>query len=960
MSESTRDDDNELKDVDLGAGEAPEPPEDLADSVIARVGGTEVGAAVPVEEPRTRHRALLIGGVAAAVLSVMVGGYALVRSARHVAPTAGSVMADKAQTLSLDGARADLDPGTEVKWSRQGRTLHVEQRRGTAAWRVDADERLVIDAGATVASVDASGASLRVEVKMNPTDARIAGATALTAAAVAMVTVVVYEGHVKVRDTAQQRDYVVEPGTTYSVTPPVTQEPPVVGVGPVAPSGSVADVVIDAGGSVTIHDPAPPTAVQINAVFACTHTATFEIDRDTRSNGVALLSAGAHDYRVTCDSHEYLGQIVVLRDPLTRTIPRGLPKNAISADGRSYRISYQAQIPSVEVHGGPGTLHLARGGQGEKTYDARGESVVVPSEDLAEGQYTYWFSAVKLSTLTLSYDRNAPVFDIVAPQAGDAWSDQLSIKGAVILGGRLSIDGFTIPTDRDGRFATNLIPVTNRSVVPLRLDHPAAGAHYAILRAQPTTVTVDNSCDEVSCVLDNYQGACCAKYDKRGKAPTVQPAPPAQPANLDRAQISAGVASVRPKIEACGTAHPASGIMKVRVQVDGSGKVTSANITTGLAPDLDACVQKVLLVMTFPKTAQGAVFSYPFVFSAPAVCDADALKDKGMANVNMGQHAAALAQFEASLKCKDDPYVRTLAFASACNAYNSTKAKRYYKLLTPAQQQKFQVLCIRNKTPFEDSTPAPVATCSADDSKEKGMELVNLGKHADALGQFEESLRCKQDSYVLALAFMAACNSKDAPKAKLYYKQLTPKEQSKYYVMCVRNKVAYEDDAATPPRKACDADDLKDRGMEMVNMGKHQAALDWFEKSLDCKPDPYLQALAFMAACNSGNETKARAHFKLLSSDEQNKYKVMCDRNKVAYQDEDPNGAKGYLELSTKPAAKVFIDGVDTGLTTPIKGHAIPLTPGKHKVTFVIGDDRFAYFVVIQAGKTEKLSKDLQ
>jgi hypothetical protein len=77
-------------------------------------------------------------------------------------------------------------------------------------------------------------------------------------------------------------------------------------------------------------------------------------------------------------------------------------------------------------------------------------------------------------------------------------------------------------------------------------------------------------------------------------------------------------------------------------------------------------------------------------------CDPDALKDKGMENVNMGQHAAALAQFEASLRCKNDSYVLSLAFMAACNAQNAGKAKQYYGKLSPAQQSKYKVMCIRN------------------------------------------------------------------------------------------------------------------------------------------------------------------------------------------------------------------------------------------------------------------------
>jgi hypothetical protein len=72
------------------------------------------------------------------------------------------------------------------------------------------------------------------------------------------------------------------------------------------------------------------------------------------------------------------------------------------------------------------------------------------------------------------------------------------------------------------------------------------------------------------------------------------------------------------------------------------------------------------------------------------------------------------------------------------------------------------------------------------------------------------------------------------------------------------------------------------------------------------------------------------------------------------------DATKGYLQVYSKPTAHILVDGQETNLKTPISGHALPLTPGKHKITFVIGDDRFTYPVMVKAGSTETMSKDLQ
>ena len=75
---------------------------------------------------------------------------------------------------------------------------------------------------------------------------------------------------------------------------------------------------------------------------------------------------------------------------------------------------------------------------------------------------------------------------------------------------------------------------------------------------------------------------------------------------------------------------------------------------------------------------------------------------------------------------------------------------------------------------------------------------------------------------------------------------------------------------------------------------------------------------------------------------------------------EDTKAGDGYLEITSKPRAKVGVDGVDTGMMTPIGSKALKLAPGKHKVTFSVGDDKFTFTVVIKPGETLKLDKVLQ
>jgi hypothetical protein len=224
-----RDDDDVLSDYDLSAWDVPPPSPGLADAVIARA--QQPAAVAASEDPIARPvRRWWIGGVVvfgiASTLAVALWG--LQRAPKD---GSGDVIAAQAQVVELGPSSAQLDPGAEVHWRRDKHRVTVAQSRGAASWTVHGDDTFVIDAGATVASVEASGASLRVEVTMNVSDARVIGASVLTAVVVAMVTVVVYEGHVKVASGGQT--VIVEPGSRLEIRNPALAPPPVaVGASP--------------------------------------------------------------------------------------------------------------------------------------------------------------------------------------------------------------------------------------------------------------------------------------------------------------------------------------------------------------------------------------------------------------------------------------------------------------------------------------------------------------------------------------------------------------------------------------------------------------------------------------------------------------------------------------------------------------------------------------------------------
>jgi hypothetical protein len=217
--------DNPLAGIDLDAWQPPPVRGGLADAVVQRM--REPAAVTPHEigaGARRRGAGWMIGGALLAAAGVVTGlVVAGPRGTRRTAPTVagptvptvtgpsasgadrGDVVAERASHLELGASSADLDAGTALTWRREGARVSVVQRRGTATWRVGRTDNLVIDAGAMGASVEATGASLRVEVRMqlSSSDARVVAASAATAAVVALVTVIVYQGHVKASSGSQ-------------------------------------------------------------------------------------------------------------------------------------------------------------------------------------------------------------------------------------------------------------------------------------------------------------------------------------------------------------------------------------------------------------------------------------------------------------------------------------------------------------------------------------------------------------------------------------------------------------------------------------------------------------------------------------------------------------------------------------------------------------------------------------
>jgi serine/threonine-protein kinase len=87
--------------------------------------------------------------------------------------------------------------------------------------------------------------------------------------------------------------------------------------------------------------------------------------------------------------------------------------------------------------------------------------------------------------------------------------------------------------------------------------------------------------------------------------------------------------------------------------------------------------------------------------------------------------------------------------------------------------------------------PAP-ANCDAEAHKRRGEAANASGAHAQALLEFEVSLRCKRDPHVISLAYMEACDMGNDAKAKQYFALMPATgsySQATLLQMCMRHQI---------------------------------------------------------------------------------------------------------------------------------------------------------------------------
>jgi hypothetical protein len=122
------------------------------------------------------------------------------------------------------------------------------------------------------------------------------------------------------------------------------------------------------------------------------------------------------------------------------------------------------------------------------------------------------------------------------------------------------------------------------------------------------------ACDEVACVLSNYDGPCCAKFKKSAGAKASGNAAADVSGALDPAMIRAAIVAVKDKVGACAEKHPVKGTVKVAITVSPAGSVAAVVVKDTPDPALGACVAAAVKTAKFPKSTGTVTFTFPFAF----------------------------------------------------------------------------------------------------------------------------------------------------------------------------------------------------------------------------------------------------------------------------------------------------------------------------------------------------------
>lgn len=444
------------------ASTTPAPPEaaEAALPVTGDISGQVVGGGVSVKRPT------------AAAFAALAPGAVQVPSGSTVKVKQGSTL-----TLQSGGASAALaGNGTYLVGGADGTLVQVQH--GSVALS-GGRTRIAVPGGVIVTS---TGSAASVETLKQGSRVRVS------------------KNHVSV-DTAKGTER-VEAG----------QEALLGGDGGVKLAGKgldYADITLNSGDSLVVHDPKPPTAVRILFQGACPEGGTVRVQGKgatfaSGSGSVALpFVPGRHAYALHClaaDGSESApvsqGTLTIVQDAGTRPMPQKPPSTGVEADGRTYTVMYQNQLPAVSLRWskapeGAGFVLSHRSSAGNRSYKVSAPSYSFRSGALPEGSHTFYFEGggkvSRQTTVQIRFDNAAPTASLQTPVALNVkQGESVNISGVAQPGWTVQINGKSADLDGQQRFSQKAEMPTDERALAVRLTHPQRGTHIYVRRAAST------------------------------------------------------------------------------------------------------------------------------------------------------------------------------------------------------------------------------------------------------------------------------------------------------------------------------------------------------------------------------------------------------------------------------------------------------------------------------------------
>lgn len=267
-----------------------------------------------------------------------------------------------------------------------------------------------------------------------------------------------------------------------------------------------ADLEVQAGESVIVHDPKPPTAVRFAFGEDCPGLGRVDLEgpgnQRTYAAGagaVALaLGLGSFRYRFACDGGaraSRAGRVRVLRDAGTRRMVAKAPTTRVVADGRPYTVLYQNRLPRIELawSNAPEAPDLQlwheSAGQAEERIPLDEPAYAFEPGKLSEGEHVFHFQGggrlSRRTPVTIAFDNAAPTATLdTAPELDSAPGESVAVRGTALPGWNVRVEQQRPALDAQGRFSLSSPWPSDRRALAVWLTHPGRETHVYLRRGR--------------------------------------------------------------------------------------------------------------------------------------------------------------------------------------------------------------------------------------------------------------------------------------------------------------------------------------------------------------------------------------------------------------------------------------------------------------------------------------------